>query len=46
MLNWIPKHSTRENKMDFKNIICFMLTRGSDNTTVELNKHFNAIGSQ
>jgi hypothetical protein len=39
-----PKAFTRKSKMEFKNIICFMLTRGSDNTTVELDKYSNAVG--
>jgi len=38
------KAFTRKSKMEFKNIICFMLTRGSDNTTVELDKYSNATG--
>ena len=30
--------------MEFKNIIGFMLTRGFDNTTVELDKYSNVVG--
>jgi hypothetical protein len=41
-----PKAFTRKSPMDFKNIICFMLTRGSDNTTIELDKYYNVVGIQ
>ena len=39
-----PKAFTRESPMDFVDIIRFMLTRGSDNTTVELDKYANYMG--
>jgi hypothetical protein len=41
-----PKAFTRESPMGFRDIICFMLSRGSDNTTIELDKYSDAIGSQ
>ena len=40
------KAFTRESPMDFVNIISFMLTRGSDNTTVELDKYSSSMGIQ
>jgi hypothetical protein len=49
LLNSVKLNSkafTRKSTMEFKNIICFMLTRGSDNTTIELDKYSNAVGIQ
>jgi hypothetical protein len=40
------KAFTRKSPMDFANIISFMLTRGSDNTTIELDKYSNFLGIQ
>jgi hypothetical protein len=40
------KAFTRESPMGFVDIICFMLSRGSDNTTVELDKYFDVIRSR
>jgi len=40
------KAFTRKCKMNPKDLICFMLTRGSDNTTVELDKYSNATGME
>ncbi|MDR2624173.1 MAG: hypothetical protein LBC39_06375 [Methanobrevibacter sp.] len=40
------KAFTRKSKMNFTNIIRFMLIRGSDNATVELDKYSNSIGIQ
>jgi hypothetical protein len=44
MVKLDQKAFTRKSKMEFKNIVCFMLTRGSDNTTVELDKYSNVVG--
>ena len=41
-----PKAFTRKCRMNIKDIIGFMLTRGSGNTTVELNKYSNATGME
>ena len=41
-----PNAFTRKSAMEFKNLVCFMLTRGSDNTTVELDKYSNDVGIQ
>jgi hypothetical protein len=40
------KAFTRKSPMDFTHIIRFMLTRGSDNTTIELDKYSNSTGIQ
>lgn len=39
-----PEAFTRKSKMEFKNIVCFMLFRGSCNTSVELDKYCDAVG--
>ena len=41
-----PKAFTRKSAMEFENIVRFMFTRGSDNTTIELDKYSNAVGIQ
>jgi hypothetical protein len=41
-----PKAFTRKCRMNIKDIIGFMLTRGSGNTTVELNKYSDATGME
>jgi len=41
-----PKAFTRKCKMNPKDIVCFMLTRGFDNTTAELDKYYNATGME
>lgn len=40
------KAFTRQCKMDCEDIVKFMLTRGSGNTAVELDKYFNDMGVQ
>ena len=40
------KHFTRKYKRKPKDLICFMLTPGFNNTTVELNKYYNVTGME